>query len=63
MEDPTYHDLNIYLREIALKLAKATAEKRRLLLFWYYAGHGIQDNEVKIVLNHEEGRFTYPIES
>ena len=46
MEDPNYDDINIFVREIALKAAKATAENKRILTFWYFAGHGIQDNTV-----------------
>ena len=45
-EDPTYNDVNIYIRELALRVAKATAAKKKLLIFWYYAGHGVQDNLV-----------------
>ena len=51
MEDPSYHDMNIYVRELALKVAKATAAKRNILVFWYYAGHGTQDNTVSMMVN------------
>ena len=41
MEDPSYNDINIFVRELALRVAKATAVDKRLLIFVYYAGHGI----------------------
>ena len=62
MTDPLYNEMNIYVRELALKIAKATAEDKKLMIFFYYAGHGIQDNTVSIVLNHAEGKYIYPIE-
>ena len=40
MEDPSYHDMNIYVRELALKVAKASAVDKKILILWYYAGHG-----------------------
>ena len=51
MDDPTYNGMNIYMRELALKIAKATAENKNILIFWYYAGHGIQDNTVSMIVN------------
>ena len=62
MENPTYNDMNIYMRELALKIAKASALGRKKLVFWYYAGHGIQDNTVSMILNQQEGKYVYPIE-
>jgi len=62
MDDPSYNDLNIYMRELALRIAKATAADKKQLVFWYYAGHGIQDNTVSMVLNQSEGKHIYPIE-
>ena len=62
MEDPSYNDVNIYVREVALRVAKATAAGKRLTIFWYFAGHGIQDNTVSMVMNQAEGKYTYPIE-
>ena len=62
MEDPSYHDMNIYVRELALKVAKATAADKNILVFWYYAGHGTQDNTVSMMLNQAAGRHSYPIE-
>ena len=62
MEDPSYHEMNIYMRELALKIAKATAQNKKQLIFWYYAGHGIQDNTVSMILNQAEGKYSYPIE-
>ena len=46
MEDPSFNDMNIYMRELALQIAQASAADRKKLIFWYYAGHGIQDNTV-----------------
>ena len=51
MEDPSYNDINIYVRELALRVAKATAADKKLLIFWYFAGHGTQDNTVSMMLN------------
>ena len=62
MEDPSYHDMNIYVRELALKVAKATAADKKIFVLWYYAGHGTQDNTVSMMLNQAEGRHMYPIE-
>lgn len=62
MEDPSYHDMNIFVRELALKVAKATAVEKKILVFWYYAGHGTQDNTVSMMLNVASGRHSYPIE-
>ena len=62
MEDPSYHDMNIYVRELALKVAKATAADKKILILWYYAGHGNQDNTVSMMLNQAEGKHNYPIE-
>ena len=50
------------MRELALQIAKATAADRRKLIFWYYAGHGIQDNTVSMILNQAQGKYVYPIE-
>ena len=63
MEDPSYHDMNIYVRELALKVAKASAVDKKILILWYYAGHGTQDNTVSMVLNQAEGKHRYPIEA
>ena len=41
MEDPSYNDMNIFVRELALRVAKATAVNKKLLIFFYYGGHGI----------------------
>ena len=46
LEDPSYNDVNILVREVALRAAKAQANEQRILTFWYYAGHGMQDNTV-----------------
>ena len=62
MDDPSYNEMNIFVRELALKIAKATAENKKILIFWYYAGHAIQDNTVQMILNEAEGKYIYPIE-
>ena len=62
MEDPSYNDINIFIRELALRVAKATACDKRILIFFYYAGHGIQDNCVSMILNQAEGKYVYPLE-
>ena len=62
MDDPSYNEMNIFVRELALKIAKATAENRKILIFWYFAGHAIQDNTVQMILNESEGKYIYPLE-
>lgn len=51
LEDPSYNDLNIFVREVALRAARNQAEDKKILTFWYYAGHGVQDNTVSVILN------------
>ena len=63
LEDPTYNDLNILVREIALKAARVQAADKRILTFWYYAGHGVQDNMVSVVLNSRQKNHLYPLEN
>ena len=63
MEDPNYDEINIFMRELALRTAKLTAANKKLLVFFYFAGHGIQDNTVSIVLNVAEGKHVYKIEN
>lgn len=62
-EDPTYNEINIFIREVALRTAKLTNENKNILVFFYFAGHGVQDNTVKILLNEAVGKHTYSIEA
>ena len=62
-EDPTYNEINIFIREVALRTAKLTNENKNILVFFYYAGHGIQENTTSILLNEAEGKYTYNIEN
>jgi len=41
MEDPSYDEINIFMRELALRTAKLTAANKKLLVLFYFAGHGI----------------------
>ena len=63
MEDPTYNEVNIFIRELALRTAKLTKDMKNLLVFFYFAGHGIQDNTVSMLLNTSESKYFYRIES
>ena len=62
LEDPSYEETHMVVRDVAIRVAKAKTEGRRLLTFWYYGGHGTQENTVRSLHNTDTGRYQYRLE-
>ena len=62
LEDPSYQEIKMVVRDIAIRAARAKLEGRRILTFCYYGGHGTQDNYVRSVLNSNSGHCFYNLE-
>ena len=60
LKDPDYVDVKLAMNDLMNFVLRAYKhEEKNTLIFCYYAGHGIMDNNTKIVLN---GPKMYPLE-
>ena len=59
LKEPTWNDLHLKVIELATDLHKTSMDGEQTLVFTYYAGHGMSDNNLQLQLNEER---LYPIE-
>ena len=48
LEEPSWNDVHLKLMETAMNLQKDAMEEKRTLFFFYYAGHGMSDNNLHL---------------